>query len=312
MTTQNPPRRFQWRALVSVLITAGFLALVVTGAILFICPPGRIANWTDWRLFGLRKAQWSGLHVWFAALFVLGGVFHVIYNWRPLLTYFKNRITKGFAFRREWIAALVVCGGLAAGTLAEVPPFKSLIAWGEDFRQGWEKDGTRAPVAHAELLTLAELAAKANVEPAAALERLEKRGWKGFNEKSVVKDIAASAGVPAQRIYEAIGWTGSEQGARGGGHGGGGGGEGNRGGGPGGGFGQGGGPGGGGGQGGFGRRTVDQTCADEGIAVPEALARLKDKGVEVQPGATLREASEKSNGLNPRQILDIIRGKAAE
>ena len=36
--------RFQWRALTSVLMTLGFMLLAVSGTVLFLSPPGRVAN----------------------------------------------------------------------------------------------------------------------------------------------------------------------------------------------------------------------------------------------------------------------------
>jgi hypothetical protein len=39
-----PRPRFAWRAMTSVLIAAAFLILVFSGVILFVSPPGRIAN----------------------------------------------------------------------------------------------------------------------------------------------------------------------------------------------------------------------------------------------------------------------------
>jgi len=46
---------FQLRAMISVLLALAFPALLVSGLVLFVSPPGRVANWTDWRLFGLSK-----------------------------------------------------------------------------------------------------------------------------------------------------------------------------------------------------------------------------------------------------------------
>ena len=38
---------FRWRALVSLLVASGFLVMAVTGIMLYVSPPGRVANWTD-------------------------------------------------------------------------------------------------------------------------------------------------------------------------------------------------------------------------------------------------------------------------
>ena len=89
--TSAPPsapqvaRAFQWRALISVLVALGFLMLAVTGMVLFIAPPGRVANWTDWSILGLRKSEWGAVHIWFGLLFLAVSVWHLALNWRTML-----------------------------------------------------------------------------------------------------------------------------------------------------------------------------------------------------------------------------------
>jgi len=53
MSEQRP--RFMWRAMTSVFIAASFLLLLVSGAVLFVSPPGRVANWSNWRMIGLTN-----------------------------------------------------------------------------------------------------------------------------------------------------------------------------------------------------------------------------------------------------------------
>ena len=47
MSTSRPS--LQLRAFTSILIGWAFLALPMSGTILFLSPPGRVANWNDWR-----------------------------------------------------------------------------------------------------------------------------------------------------------------------------------------------------------------------------------------------------------------------
>jgi len=41
-----------WRAMTSILIAAWFLLLLISGAVLFVSPPGRLANWSSWPMIG--------------------------------------------------------------------------------------------------------------------------------------------------------------------------------------------------------------------------------------------------------------------
>lgn len=43
------------------------------------------------------------------------------------------------ALRREWTAALVVCGVIYGGTQAGIPPFSSLVLLGENLKQSWDE-----------------------------------------------------------------------------------------------------------------------------------------------------------------------------
>jgi hypothetical protein len=68
---QRPGRRFDARAFISVLPGVSFVAMSVTGVVLFVMPPGRIACRTGWRIPALTKDQWDGLHIWFSLLFMV-------------------------------------------------------------------------------------------------------------------------------------------------------------------------------------------------------------------------------------------------
>ena len=48
METKRP--RFVWRALTSVMVTASFVVLMISGVVLFIAPSGRVARETSWHL----------------------------------------------------------------------------------------------------------------------------------------------------------------------------------------------------------------------------------------------------------------------
>ena len=281
----NPPaaRAFQWRALISVLVALCFLMMAVTGIVLFISPPGRVANWTNWSILGLRKGEWGGIHIWFGLLFLVVSVWHLALNWRPMLNYFKNRRRRSFSLRKEWLVACGIVVGIFIGTKAGLAPFSSLLAWNESVKQSWEQPQTRAPIPHAELLTLRELAAMAGTEVPVALVRLEAAGVKGATGDTVVAKIADQANVPAAQVYEIIASNLAKAGA--GGHG----------------------PGGGGGAGGPGNKTLVQFCADEGIEVSVAQERLAAKGFKAEPSQTLRELAVAHGFSRPFELIEIIR-----
>ncbi|HOW64890.1 MAG TPA: DUF4405 domain-containing protein [Candidatus Paceibacterota bacterium] len=283
-TMQNPKSSFQWRALTSVVVSMAFLALAVSGIVLWAAPPGRIANWTDWSMLGLRKSQWIDLHIWFSLLFVVASIFHLILNWRPLMSYFKNKATRQFGWRREWLAGVLLCGALFAAVRLELPPFSSFLVFTDTLRESWDIQNDRPPIPHAELLTLGELAEKAGIEVTNALSVLESRGIRGAAPDLRMGEIAKQNRLPAQRIYEImVGST--NHGERRSGQG----------------------PGGQGG-GGAGRKTLSEFCIEEGIDLKAASARLEANGIKFTPRQTLREIAVNNGYQRPNELVRMIRG----
>ena len=132
---------FNFRAFVSVLAGFSFVLMAVTGLVLFFTPSCRAAHETSWIFWGHDKDQWVAVHVWFSIAFVVASLFHIYLNWTALTSYFKTKLQQGFAFRAEWISVLVICGIFFVGTVRELPPFSSLIAWKETFKHGGSGGG---------------------------------------------------------------------------------------------------------------------------------------------------------------------------
>lgn len=129
-------KSFNFRAFVSVLAGFSFVSMAVTGLVLFFTPSCRIARESSWIFWGHDKDQWVAIHVWFSIAFVIASLFHIYLNWTALTSYFKTKLHQGFAFRAEWILVLLICGIFYIGTIREVVPFSSLIAWKETFKHG--------------------------------------------------------------------------------------------------------------------------------------------------------------------------------
>jgi hypothetical protein len=226
--TRQPTSRapFQWRAWVSVVALLSFAVLAASGFVLWLAPPGRIANWGNWTIFGLRKTDWANLHIWFAIMFVLTAIVHLVFNWRSLLGYFKNRLSHRWGFRWEWAAAAALCAVVFVGVRREFPPFSSLLAFTRDVRQSWGQPGGwghRGPAANFSgatqtnstrgvgesgfgpgrgrggggggygRQTLAEVCASVGVDLASAQDRLKKSGIQA-SPRQTLREIADGNG----------------------------------------------------------------------------------------------------------------------
>jgi hypothetical protein len=139
--TEKAGKPFNGRAFISVLTGFSFLLMAVTGLVLFFAPSCRMARDTSWTVWGQSKEQWVAVHVWLSIVFLIASLFHLYLNWTPLVNYFRSRIRKSFGFRIEWIAALVICGIIYAGTICNAMPFSSLIAWKDTFKHGTSEAG---------------------------------------------------------------------------------------------------------------------------------------------------------------------------
>jgi hypothetical protein len=279
---------FRTRAFISVLVSGCFIALLWSGAVLFLSPPGRVANWTNWRIFGLTKHEWTDLHVAFSTVFLVVGLVHVWFNWRPLVNYFKDRLNRRVGFRWEWLAALAACALVFGATRAKLPPFGQLLAWSEELKQSWEKTPERAPVAHAELLTLRELATQAGLSMETAMERLASKGIQGATADVEVRALAEKNQLAPARVYDLLtGQSATAAPAKQAGES------------------HGGGPGGGG----PGRKTLTAVCQEAGVDLTNTLARLKAKGIKAEPSQTLRDIAVNNGFERPYELLEIIRAK---
>ena len=285
-TNEKPPRRFNWRAFTSVTTALSFLAMSITGIVLFVTPPGRIAHWTGWKMLALMKDQWGGLHIWFSLIFMIAAVVHLYLNWRSFLSYFRDRVRKALALRREWVIAALLCGVVGWGTLADVPPFSSLLAWNEAIKHSWETPTGQAPIPHAELMTLSELAERTEgLEAQSMIERLRAEGINVSSPDAVLGDLAKEAGMTPRKLYAIAtgesdaqmvgrGRGGSGRQTVGGGY-------------------------------GIGRLTLRQYCEQQGLDPAQMLQKLRDNGFNAELDMTMREIAD-TGGVHPSAMRDLL------
>lgn len=293
---QDTKTTFQWRAFISTLTGLSFVGMCITGVILFVVPPGRVANWTGWTIFGLTKAQWQALHIWFSVVFMVAAVVHIVYNWQCLVRYCQSKVSKAFTLRAEWGLSLLICIVLLVGTLANWRPFSSLVAWGDAIKYSWDDPTRRPPVPHMELLSLAALADRVDgVSLDEIIANLQLHDIAVVSADEIVGELAAAHRMTPEQLYNLA------VGAQPRGHGRG---EGQRGAGSGGGRGEGGGGRGTGGSG-FGRMTLQQYCADAGIDADAAIEKLRAAGITATRTTTIREIAETAN-IRPSAVPDLL------
>jgi hypothetical protein len=283
---ENAKKKFNWRSFVSVLTALSFIGMTFTGIILFVVPPGRIANWTGWTILALTKQQWIGLHDWFSIIFVVASIFHLYLNWKPFVSYFKSKVTKAFALRIEWAMAMVICIVVFAGTLSGVRPFSLLFVWSENIKHSWDDPRQRAPIPHAELLSLAEIAEQTpDINLESILSNLKAQGIEVESSDVILEELAETYNMKPVQLYEiALGQTEFYRGGAG-----------RR------------GRAGDGRQqgGGFGRMILKQYCEQMDLDLNTAEKKLKEMGFTVNTNMTIRDIADSMN-VHPSEIHAIL------
>jgi len=178
--------------------------MLLTSIILYIVPQGRVAYWADWRLWGLTKTDWGNIHINLGLLFLIALSLHIYYNWKPLISYLKNKAKEIKIFTPDFNIALIIVIVFAAGTYFLVPPFSWMMTLNDHFKDsGAEKYG-EPPYGHAELSSLKTFSKKMNLDLAKSLELLDKAGYKIENGDITLDTIGRRYNIPPQLIYQTI------------------------------------------------------------------------------------------------------------
>ncbi len=184
----------------TALLAAVFI--ILTSIILYIVPQGRVAYWADWRLWGLTKTQWTNLHLNLGVLFLLAVALHTYLNWKPILSYLKTKSLK--IFTREFNLALTITLVFLVGTQLGIPPFSTIVAVGQGFKDRGAVKYGEPPYGHAELSTLKTFTRQMGWNLDQSLQRLKQAGFKAGNDQATLQQLAAQYRTTPQQIYLAM------------------------------------------------------------------------------------------------------------
>lgn len=198
--------RFSWRAFISMGLFYSFLIILVTGIILYIAPVGRVARWIDWHLFGFTKKDWEAIHTVFSFLFVILSVFHLFFiNWKTFWSYIKSKTKRGLSRKVEFLTSTLFSILLFLAIIFSIPPFNSIINFGNYLTDSWENENNLPPIVEAESLTLIDLSKKiegANIET--ITQKLQISNIKFNNTNQTLLEIGEINNVPIREIYRII------------------------------------------------------------------------------------------------------------
>lgn len=163
-----------------------------------------MAYWADWRLWGLTKTDWGNIHINLGLLFLIALSLHIYYNWKPLISYLKNKAKEIKVFTPDFNIALIIVIVFAVGTYFLVPPFSWVMTLNDYFKDtGAEKYG-EPPYGHAELSSLKTFSKKMNLDLARSMELLENAGYTVEKSDITLDKIGRQYNIPPQHIYQTI------------------------------------------------------------------------------------------------------------
>lgn len=273
------------RKTTSLTTLISFILLLVTSVILYIVPQGRVAYWSDWHMWGLSKTQWGNLHINLGFLFLLAGFLHLFYNWRPMLSYMKNKAKEFKLFTADFNIALILSLVVSVGTLLNIPPMSTVLNFGESIKDVAAEKYGEPPYGHAELSSLKLFAKRTDLELEAAKKLLIDGGIQGVSDEITLEELAKRNNInpkdlntimqPA-KIQMSTGDSFPDAPPPG-----------------------------------FGRKKLAEVCATYSLNIPTMIRSLNKKGITAKAEQTIKEIAEDNNS-DPHALFEVLHGLAVQ
>ena len=277
------------RKITSMTMVWSLIVLVFNSIVLYVVPEGRIANWADWRFWGLDKHDWSAQHTTVGFLFIFAAMLHIYYNWRPILNYMKDKARKFKMFTVASSIGLGLTVIFVVGTYMDVPPMSTIVEFSEQIKEGAAQKYGDPPYGQAQSSSLKGFTSRMGLDLGRSMDLLRDAGIEVTDDKEMVQDIAKRSGNTPQQIFDIIKPAGispaapgadthSEDGAdksmttpKSG----------------------------------MGKKTITQLCEEIGQDCDMIIAGLKQRGMTIDPEQKLKDLAAE-NGTGPMQIYEAM------
>ncbi len=276
-------RKFRFRAFTALMMLWSFVLESVSGVVLYIVPPGRIAHWTNWKLWGYTKDQWGAMHTIFGYVFLIFAGLHIYYNWKPIINYVRSKLKAGLRMRKELVVSLLITVLVFIATVISLPPFSTIMGIGENFKNSWEESKDEPFVPHAELMRFDEFVKTLGILEEQALKTLEASGITVKDTTIPIKEIAEENGVAPLEIHDLLvqslskeekdNLSGAAESQS---------------------------------RGGFGAKTLEQVAAELKISAEDAVNILESRKIAAKKDELIRTIAT-NNGKRPFEIVNILR-----
>ena len=178
------------RKFLSLTLLISLVPLLITSVVLYIVPEGRVAYWSDWKMLGLSKTQWGDIHINLGWLFLFAGIFHLYLNWRPIVSYMKNRVRELKVFTLEFSFGFLLTLFFIVGTLLGIPPLSTILDFGTSFKEAAAIKYGEPPYGHAERSSLESLARRTGLDVDRVLGELERAELVASGKEQTLLEVA--------------------------------------------------------------------------------------------------------------------------
>jgi len=273
------------RKITSMTVLLSFVVLVFNSVVLYIAPEGRVAYWADWHFLGLTKSQWGDQHTTVGFLFLAAGVLHIFYNWKPILSYMKNKAREIKIVTWSFNVALLLTAFFVIGTYYAFPPMNAILHISDSFKDAGAKKYGEPPYGHAELSSLDMFAKKENLDRNKAIALLKAAGITSIEGRETLKEIARRYHLTPQQVYNIIKSAKRDAEAI---------------------------------HGakragalpdsppsGFGRKTLREFCNEYNLDLDTIIGGLASRGIKAEGGQSMKENAG-ANGKEPLELFEIL------
>ena len=193
------------RSLIAFMVTWAFLVLTVTGLVLYVVPHGRVAYWVHWSLIGMEKEQWAWVHMMFGGVFIVTGVLHLYFNWKPFKKYLADKIKGHLALKREVFVATALTLAIFLVSALNLPPASWVIDLNSAIKNSWvTSPELEPPFGHAEQVSLAGLARRMQFDLDTAQRLLADAGVDVEGPRATLEQIARANDMTPMDVYAVI------------------------------------------------------------------------------------------------------------
>lgn len=273
---------FSLRKTASLTALLAFATLAASGIVLFVVPQGRVAYWSEWRLWGVTKEGWAGLHILLSLLFLVAGIVHIVLNWDPILSYLKGRRRRVPALTPDFLAAVALTLLFTAGALGGFAPFRWVLDLNTAVKDQASRSYGEPPYGHAEQSSLKTFSERTSLDLDQAQALLRAAGLEVQGPQDRLQDIARRNGRTPQQVFLAMKAAEKPKPALARGE-----------------FPEEVAP-------GLGRKTLHELCRDHGLDPAAVRAALEARRMKVEMDQPFRVLAEQ-NGVGPHDLYATLR-----